>query len=182
MQTSQSFGIHFTTPPDKAKDGETEPEFDGWVYVSGPDVNMIKGNDFCIAVVDSIGATFRDKYGRTHSIAGFVQGHGDAPAIIAYSDWAKDWVVGAHEFFHNLGLGDSESPEDFGTIMYHLSAALGTRLKPEDKDVLYQYIIRELSNLTRPTYHNPNMDTVLKLRQQLNNPANEISFNRNNFK
>lgn len=145
-------------------------------------LSHINGNDFCIAVVDKIKGTFKDKYNRVHGVAGFVYGNGDAPAIIDYTDWSKDWVIGTHEFFHSLGLSDSESTADNGTIMYHLAAALGTKLKQEDKSTLYQYIMRDLRNMTQSTYRNPNMNTVLKLRQQLNNPANAISYNRNNFR
>lgn len=140
---------------------------------------QIAGNDFVIAIVDAIGARFRDKFGVLHNEGGF--SNKDAPSIVNYSDWTKNWLLAAHEFFHTLSLDDLEDAKDQNDLMYHLGSNGKTINQLEKADVI-NYIIADLRNMTKATYQNPGMNTLLKLRQQLNNPANEVRYNRNRFR
>lgn len=70
-------------------------------------LSQLNGNDFVLAVVDSIGHQFTNQYGGRRGSIGLTQGEG-GPAVVSYSDWQKNKYIGTHEFFHTLGLDDIE--------------------------------------------------------------------------
>jgi hypothetical protein len=145
-------------------------------------VTQLKGNDFVIAVVDDIGARFKDHYGTYHKMAGFESGYSGGPIIIAYQAWVNKRTVATHEFFHTLSLKDSESVNDKNSLMYHLEDGLGTSISSGEKIDVMRYIMGDLRTMTKSNYSNANLNTVLILRQQLNNPANVIQYNKNSFR
>ncbi|GGI52406.1 hypothetical protein GCM10011425_36180 [Mucilaginibacter galii] len=65
--------------------------------------------------------------------------------------------------------------------MYHLDAN-GKTLNVQQKTDLILYIIFELNKLTSSTYQNAGINTVVKLRTQLNDPANAVRYNRDRFR
>lgn len=139
----------------------------------------IRGNDFAVAIVDDIRSTFTDKFGGTHIMGGF--SNLSAPVILSYKAWEKNWSLVAHEFFHTLGLKDLEDAKDQDDIMYHVGKN-GLSIAPSEKLDMITYIMDDLRKMTHKTYQIPNLNTVLQLRQRLNNPSNEVSYNRNNFR
>ena len=70
-------------------------------------LSQLKGNDFVLAVVDSIGYQFTDQYGKKHYSGGLAQRDG-GPAVVSYNNWVKTKYIGVNEFFHTLSLGDIE--------------------------------------------------------------------------
>lgn len=142
-------------------------------------ISQISGNDFVIAVVDGIGARFKDKFGLWHSEDGF--SNKNAPCIIDYNSWTRDPTIAAHEFFHTLSLGDKEDPEFKENIMYHLGGS-GKTVNMQQKIDLTHYIIDELRNMTSSNYQIQSLNTVVKLRTFLNDPSNAVRYNINRFR
>lgn len=105
----------------------------------------------------------------------------DAPCIISYDSWTRNLTLAVHEFFHTLSLGDKEKAEFKGNLMYHLEAN-GKTLNVQQKTDLIHYIILEVNKLTSSTYQNAGMNTLVKLRTQLNDPANAVRYNRDRFR
>ncbi|GAA4208998.1 hypothetical protein GCM10022289_33810 [Pedobacter jeongneungensis] len=140
-------------------------------------LNQLKGNDFVLAVVDSIGYQHIDQYGRPQSAAGLTQGEG-GPAVVSYNGWLKNKNFGVHEFFHTLGLADIEDGDKKNRLMYHLGDNAGQSISEREKGDMMEYILGGANNLTKKNYKNASLNTVTRLRTFLNNPTNGFKYNK----
>jgi len=144
-------------------------------------LSQLKGNDFVLAVVDSIGHQFTDQYGRRQGSSGLTQGDG-GPATISYSAWQKNKYIGSHEFFHTLNLDDIEFSDKKNRLMYHLGDNNGHVISDTERSDMMQYILGDINNMTKSTYSNLNLNTVNRLRIFLNNQTNGFKYNKNKLR
>lgn len=146
-------------------------------------LNQLRGNDFVLAVVDSIGYQFTDKYGKKHSSAGLTQGSdGGGPAVVSYSNWLENKYVGVHEFFHTLGLDDIEDHSKKNRLMYHLDDNVGKMISDTERGDMMHFIMKNLNDMTRNTYSNLNRNTEILLRTFLNDKTNGFKYNKAKFR
>lgn len=144
-------------------------------------LSQLKGNDFVLAVVDSIGHQFTDQYGRRQGSAGLTQG-ANWPATVSYDSWQKNKYFGAHEFFHTLGLDDIEDSSKKNRLMYHLGNNSGQVISDTEKGDMMQYIVGNINNMTTKEYSNVNLNTVNRLRTFLNQSIYAIKYNKTKFR
>jgi len=144
-------------------------------------LSQLKGNDFVLAMVDSIGHQFTDQYGRRQGSGGLTQG-ADWPAIVSYNSWQKDRHIGVHEFFHTLNLVDIEDSSKKNRLMYHLGNNTGYAISDTEKGDMLQYILGDIRGMNKTTYSNANIDTPNRLRTFLNNPAHGFKYNKAKFR
>ncbi|MCX2494027.1 hypothetical protein OQX63_11130 [Pedobacter sp. PF22-3] len=146
-------------------------------------LNQLKGNDFVLAVVDSIGHQFTDQYGRRHSSAGLTNGTG-GPAVVSYDHWKKDRYLSVHEFFHTLGLRDIENSDKNNRLMYHLGDNIGQVISELEKGDMMQFIMKNIIDMTKNSYSysNANRNTVNLLRTFLNDKTNGFKYNKAKFR
>lgn len=144
-------------------------------------LNQLKGNDFVLAVVDSIGHQFTDQYGRRQDSAGLTK-RASWPAIVSYNSWQKDRYIGVHEFFHTLGLDDIEDSDKKNRLMYHLGNNTGYALSDTERGNMMQYILGDIRSMVKNSYSNANYNTVNKLTAFLNTSTNGIKYNKAKFR
>lgn len=144
-------------------------------------LTQLRGNDFVLAVVDSIGHQFTDQYGRRQNSGGLTQGDG-GPAAVSYNSWIKNKYLASHEFFHILNLDDIEASDKKNRLMYHSGDNNGQIISDTEKSDMMQYLIGDISNFTRKTYANLNLNTVNRLRIFINNQTNGFKYNKNKFR
>lgn len=144
-------------------------------------LNQLKGNDFVLAVVDSIGHQFTDQYGRRQGSGGLTQRAG-WPATVSYDSWQKNIYIGVHEFFHTLNLVDIEDSNKKNRLMYHLSDNAGQIISDTERGDMMQYILGDIRDITKNTYSNANMNTIKLLRTTLNNPIYGFKYNKTKFR
>ncbi|GGE61803.1 hypothetical protein EV200_105152 [Pedobacter psychrotolerans] len=144
-------------------------------------LNQLKGNDFVLAVVDSIGHQFTDQYGRRQSSGGLTQGEG-GPATVSYNSWKKNKYIGVHEFFHTLSLDDIEDPDKKNRLMYHLGDNSGQIISDTERGDIFDFIRKYLGDITKVSQSNINLNTVNQLKTFLNNPINGFKFNKTRFR
>lgn len=144
-------------------------------------LGQLNGNDFVLAVVDSIGHQFTDKYGRRQDSAGLTQ-RASWPATVSYNNWLKDKYLGAHEFFHTLNLPDIEDTTKKNKLMYHLGDNIGREISETEKGDIMQYMLGDIREMTKGSYSNANNNTLYRLRIFLNNPIYGFKYNKNKFK
>eukprot|EP01012_Entosiphon_sulcatum_P024985 TRINITY_DN30266_c0_g1_i1.p1 TRINITY_DN30266_c0_g1~~TRINITY_DN30266_c0_g1_i1.p1 ORF type:complete len:269 (-),score=0.50 TRINITY_DN30266_c0_g1_i1:513-1319(-) len=140
-------------------------------------LSQLKGNDFVLAVVDSIGYQHTDQYGRRQSSAGLTKGDG-GPATVSYNSWLKNRYFGVHEFFHTLGLDDIEDSSKKNRLMYHLGDNAGQIISDTERGDMMHFIMKNLNDMTRSTYSNPNNNSGNLLRTFLNNSINGFKYNK----
>ncbi len=146
-------------------------------------LSQLKGNDFVLAVVDSIGYQFTDQYGRRNNSAGLTQGSdGGGPAVVGYSNWLKDKYTGVHEFFHTLNLDDIEDADKKDRLMYHLGDNIGHSLSDTEKGTIMNFIMRNLKDMEKSSYNNASLNTINKLRLFLRDTTNGFKYNKNKFR
>nr|WP_315421274.1 hypothetical protein [uncultured Pedobacter sp.] len=126
-------------------------------------LSQLKGNDFVLAVVDSIGHQFTDQYGRRHGSGGLTKSDG-GPATVTHDTWQKDKYTGVHEFFHTLGLDDIEDSDKKNRLMYHLGNNTGYAISDTERGDMMHFIMQNLKDMTKSTYSSPNRNTVNLLR------------------
>jgi len=95
-------------------------------------LNQLRGNDFVLAVVDSIGHQYTDKYGQRHSSGGLTK-RAYWPATVSYNAWQKNKYIAVHEFFHTLGLDDIEDSDKKNRLMYHLGDNSGQTISDTER-------------------------------------------------
>ncbi|NTE03454.1 hypothetical protein G6M26_06855 [Agrobacterium tumefaciens] len=144
-------------------------------------LTQIKGNDFVLAVVDSIGHQFTDKYGRRQSSGGLTQGEG-GPATVSYNSWQKNKYIGVHEFFHTLSLDDIEDSDKKNRLMYHLGDNSGQTISDTEKGDMLNFIMKYMTDITKGNHSNIYLNTVNRLKTFLNNPTNGFKFNKAKFR
>ncbi|MFD2288810.1 hypothetical protein GJU39_05845 [Pedobacter petrophilus] len=144
-------------------------------------LNELKGNDFVLAVVDSIGYQFTDQQGKRHYSGGLTNGMG-GPAVISYDVWKRYKYIGVHEFFHTLGLVDIEDNSKKNRLMYHLGNNTGHSISDAERGDMMQFIMRNIKDMTKSTYTNLNNNTVKLLGNFLNSPTNGFKFNQAKFR
>lgn len=110
-------------------------------------LNQLLGNDFVIAVVDSIGLQFKSGTKKIHNTGGLSTEGG--PVIIQYDAWKKEPNIAVHEFFHTLGLDDLEDPKLKNRLMYHLDDRTGTSISNTEKTDMNRYLMRDLLNMVK---------------------------------
>ncbi|RLJ77196.1 hypothetical protein [Pedobacter alluvionis] len=154
------------------------------ITVNVTQINMLsqlKGNDFVLAVVDSIGYQHTDQYGRRQSSAGLTQGDG-GPATVSYSEWQKNKYFGVHEFFHTLGLDDIEDSSKKNRLMYHLGDNAGQIVSDTERGNMLNFLMTNIGDITQKNYANINLNTVTRLRTFLNNSTNGFKYNKAKFR
>ena len=144
-------------------------------------LTQIKGNDFVLAVVDSIGHQFTDQYGRRQSSGGLAQGEG-GPATVSYNSWQKNKYIGVHEFFHTLSLDDIEDSDKKSRLMYHLGDNSGQTISDTERGNMLKFIMVNINDITKINSTNFNLNTLNRLRTFLNNPTNGFKFNKAKFR
>lgn len=144
-------------------------------------LGQLKGNDFVLAVVDSIGHQFTDQYGRRQESAGLTQG-ASWPAMVSYNNWFKSRHLGVHEFFHTLGLDDIEDSDKKNRLMYHLGGNTGQVVSDAERSNMMQFILGNIKDFTKNEYSNANLNTVNRLKTSLNNPTYGIRYNKTKFR
>lgn len=144
-------------------------------------LSQLKGNDFVLAVVDSIGHQFTDPYGRRQGSGGLTKGQ-SWPAIVSYNSWIKDKNIGVHEFFHTLGLDDIEDNSKKNRLMYHLGNNTGYSISDLERGDLMEYILGDINNILKKNYSNTSINTDSRLKIFLNNPINGFKYNKAKFR
>lgn len=144
-------------------------------------LNQLKGNDFVLAVVDSIGHQFTDQYGRRQGSSGLTQRAG-WPATVSYDSWQKNKYTGVHEFFHTLSLDDIEDSDKKNRLMYHLGDNSGQVISDTERGDMLNYILSGITNMTKKSYSNQNLNTVNLLKTSLNNPTYGFKYNKAKFR
>lgn len=144
-------------------------------------LSQLKGNDFVLAVVDTIGHQFTDQYGQIQGSAGLTQGAG-WPAAVSYNSWLRNKYFGAHEFFHTLDLNDIEDGNKKNRLMYHLSDNSGHVISDAEKGDMMQYIVGNINDMAKKEYSNINLNTVSRVRIFLNKSIYAIKYNKAKFR
>ncbi|OWK71741.1 hypothetical protein [Pedobacter sp. AJM] len=146
-------------------------------------LSQLKGNDFVLAVVDSIGYQFTDQYGKKHNSGGLAQRDG-GPAVVSYNEWRKNKYIGVHEFFHTLGLGDIEDVSKKGRLMYHLGDNTSYNISDNERGDMMNFLMRNISDMTKGTYSytNLNYNTLNLLSRFLKDTTNGFKYNKAKFR
>jgi hypothetical protein len=169
---------------DKSKTWTYSIRYNFNITVNVIQINMLiqlKGNDFVLAVVDSIGYQFTDQYGRRQGSAGLTK-RASWPATVSYASWQKNKYVGVHEFFHTLGLDDLEDSNKKNRLMYHLGDNTGQVLSDIEKGDMMKFILGDIRDMTGKTFTNPNLNTVNLLRTFLNDKTYGFKYNKAKFR
>jgi hypothetical protein len=140
-------------------------------------LSQIAGNDFILAVVDNIGYTSGDSL-----ITGGLTNDRSGPATITYNRWVGYPNVGAHEFFHTLGLDDLYNSNQKNSLMYYMGGKNTTQVSNTERALMNDYLIHEIENMYKGSYSNPGLDTRNKLQKFLNNPKYGFKFNKAKFR
>lgn len=146
-------------------------------------LNQLRGNDFVLAIVDSIGHQFTDQSGKKHNSSGLAQRDG-GPAVVSYYDWRRNKYVGVHEFFHTLGLKDIEDLGKKDRLMYHLGDNTNFNVSDNERSDIMQFMMKNINDMTKGTYSytNLNYNTLNLLRRFLNDRTNDIKYNKARFR
>ncbi|GGE44251.1 hypothetical protein EV200_101258 [Pedobacter psychrotolerans] len=144
-------------------------------------LNQLRGNDFVLAVVDSIGHQFTDQYGKRHYSGGLTNGKG-GPAVITYDIWKKNRYLGVHEFFHTLGLDDIEDHGKKERLMYHLDDNTGQSISDTERGDMMHFIMGDLRRMLKGNYSNVSNNTIQLLRIFINNKTNGFKYNKAKFR
>lgn len=139
-------------------------------------LSQLSGNDFVLTVVDGIGFK-SDKYG-----SGSLTWGKKGPSTVAYDIWCKYPDIGAHEFFHTLGLPDLYEKKDTKNLMYHLSGITKSIVSSDERSKMNDYLLGDIENMYQGSYSNPSLNTANKLRTFLNAPTNGFKYNKAKFR
>ena len=144
-------------------------------------LSQLKGNDFVLAVVDSMGHQFTDQYGKRHYSGGLTKGMG-GPAVITYNTWLRNKYLGVHEFFHTLGLDDIEDHSKKERLMYHLEDNTGQSISDAERGGIMNFMMRDLRQMLKGNYSNISNNTVQLLRTFINDKTNGFKYNKAKFR
>lgn len=144
-------------------------------------LSQLRGNDFVLAVVDSMSHQFTDQYGKRHYSGGLTKGMG-GPAVITYNIWQRNKYLGVHEFFHTLGLDDIEDHSKKERLMYHLEDNSGQSISDMEKGDMMQFIMRDLRQMLKGSYSSISNNTVQLLRIFINDKTNGFKYNKAKFR
>jgi len=139
-------------------------------------LSQLSGNDFVLAVVDSI------LYQSDGSSTGGLTIRGGGPSTISYKAWNKYPYLGAHEFFHALKLADISDKSASKNLMYQYGGENRTQVTNEQRLYMNRYIIKDLYEMYKSPYSNPNLNTVANLRVFLNDSRNGFKYNKSKFR
>lgn len=144
-------------------------------------LSQLRGNDFVLALVDSMSHQFTDQYGKRHYSAGLTNGRG-GPAVVSYIHWQKNRYLGVHEFFHTLGLDDIEGDSKKDRLMYHLEDNTGKFISDKERGDMMKFMMLNLLDMTKVSYNNANLNTVNKLRFFIKDNTNGFKYNKAKFR
>jgi hypothetical protein len=139
-------------------------------------LSQIAGNDFVLAVVDSIGYTSGD---------GMISGGlttRSGPATVEYNRWMSYPNLAAHEFFHTLGLADLYNSNQKNSLMYYIGGKNRSQVTSTERARMNDYIIQDIENMYKGNYSNPGLDTRNKLQKFLNDSKNGFKFQKSKFR
>lgn len=135
-------------------------------------LSQLSGNEFVLAVVDSIGLKV-DQY----KISGLTS-HNDVPATVTYRDWCAYPNIGTHEFFHTLGLSDLHGQTNRNKLMYEFVSKTNNQISAQELLQMNRYLMYELVDMSGGRYANQALNTVNKLRSFLNKTTNGFKYNK----